>query len=273
MPTDEQRALWAGIRANPDDDTPRLVYADWLQEHGDEPRAEFIRAQCALSRLPYDRRRCRKQRKTLEAQERELLKAHKDRWTDELGRAMWADAESRNRWSAQVTFVRGFLRWVYLDLSAAVRLVASGHEPEPLGYLEVSHNQHIGTDAPVADVAAVAGWRFGHCVTTLSLARATDEHVRAVLDGGRLTRVVRLDLWTGSVGDAAVTELANSPLVGSVMSMCLSANKIGDAGALALAESPYLSDQCWLNVYSNQIGPEARARLRARFTRALQIEG
>src|SRR5262249_2503800 len=35
----------------PDDDTPRLVYADWLEERGD-PRGEFIRLQCALARMP-----------------------------------------------------------------------------------------------------------------------------------------------------------------------------------------------------------------------------
>ncbi len=40
-------ALLAAIIANPDDDTPRLVYADWLDENGDETRAEFIRVQCA----------------------------------------------------------------------------------------------------------------------------------------------------------------------------------------------------------------------------------
>src|SRR5688500_16170422 len=32
----------------PDDDAPRLVYADWLDDHGDADRAEFIRAQCEL---------------------------------------------------------------------------------------------------------------------------------------------------------------------------------------------------------------------------------
>jgi len=31
----------------PDDDGPRLLYADWLGEHGDPDRAEFIRIQCA----------------------------------------------------------------------------------------------------------------------------------------------------------------------------------------------------------------------------------
>lgn len=36
-------ALLATILANPEEDTPRLVYADWLQENGEEERAEFIR--------------------------------------------------------------------------------------------------------------------------------------------------------------------------------------------------------------------------------------
>ena len=40
-------ALLAAIRANPADDLPRLVYADWLDEHGDPDRAEFIRLQIA----------------------------------------------------------------------------------------------------------------------------------------------------------------------------------------------------------------------------------
>ena len=38
------------ILAHPDDDAPRLIYADWLDEHND-PRGEFIRTQCALAQL------------------------------------------------------------------------------------------------------------------------------------------------------------------------------------------------------------------------------
>ncbi|MBY0455899.1 MAG: TIGR02996 domain-containing protein [Gemmataceae bacterium] len=43
----DEDALLAAIRAHPDEDTPRLIYADWLDEHGDSARAEFIRLQCA----------------------------------------------------------------------------------------------------------------------------------------------------------------------------------------------------------------------------------
>lgn len=51
--TSDRSNLLAAIRANPADDTPRLVFADWLDEHGDEgnrPRAEFILAQIDASR-------------------------------------------------------------------------------------------------------------------------------------------------------------------------------------------------------------------------------
>ena len=44
----DRDALIAAITAHPDDDTPRLVYADWLQENGEPDRAEFIRLQCRL---------------------------------------------------------------------------------------------------------------------------------------------------------------------------------------------------------------------------------
>lgn len=40
------------ITAAPDDDTPRLVYADWLDEHGRRARAALIRVQCEQARLP-----------------------------------------------------------------------------------------------------------------------------------------------------------------------------------------------------------------------------
>lgn len=41
--------LMAAIVANPDEDTPRLEYADRLQELGDDDRAEFIRVQVELA--------------------------------------------------------------------------------------------------------------------------------------------------------------------------------------------------------------------------------
>jgi uncharacterized protein (TIGR02996 family) len=43
--------LLRNILENPDDDTPRLIYADWLQDNGDPLHSELIRAQVGLARL------------------------------------------------------------------------------------------------------------------------------------------------------------------------------------------------------------------------------
>lgn len=39
----DRHAFIAAIKAHPDDDTPRLVFADWLEEHGEPARARVIR--------------------------------------------------------------------------------------------------------------------------------------------------------------------------------------------------------------------------------------
>lgn len=48
---DDGAALLAAIVAHPDADTPRLIYADYIEERGECERAELIRVQCALARL------------------------------------------------------------------------------------------------------------------------------------------------------------------------------------------------------------------------------
>jgi uncharacterized protein (TIGR02996 family) len=45
-------ALLRAICESPRDDLPRLVYADWLEEHGQPERAAFIRADVAAAALP-----------------------------------------------------------------------------------------------------------------------------------------------------------------------------------------------------------------------------
>lgn len=46
-----EAAFLAAIRENASDDTPRLVFADWLDEHGHPIRAAFVRDQIALAQL------------------------------------------------------------------------------------------------------------------------------------------------------------------------------------------------------------------------------
>jgi uncharacterized protein (TIGR02996 family) len=61
----EADALLDAIFDHPDDDTPRLVYADWLQEHGQEDYAQFIRLSIRIARVsfsPDEQRALRKER-------------------------------------------------------------------------------------------------------------------------------------------------------------------------------------------------------------------
>ena len=52
----EQAAFTRAICESPDDDTARLVYADWLQENGQGRRQEFIRLQILLHHTPFIRK-------------------------------------------------------------------------------------------------------------------------------------------------------------------------------------------------------------------------
>ena len=49
----ENEALLATVIENPDDDAPRLVYADWLEENGESDRAELLRLLAEMRDLCY----------------------------------------------------------------------------------------------------------------------------------------------------------------------------------------------------------------------------
>jgi uncharacterized protein (TIGR02996 family) len=48
-----EQGLLGAVLAEPDDDTPRLIYADWLEENGQPERAEFILLQIERARRPW----------------------------------------------------------------------------------------------------------------------------------------------------------------------------------------------------------------------------
>jgi uncharacterized protein (TIGR02996 family) len=112
----DEAALLAAVCAHPDEDTPRLAYADWLDEHhpapaapargkkrkrggAPNPRAELIRLQIELDRLgPYD---TSSPTKDLRDRADHLLHEHARDWTADFGTAV-------SRWTLQPTFRRGF---------------------------------------------------------------------------------------------------------------------------------------------------------------------
>jgi uncharacterized protein (TIGR02996 family) len=72
----------------PDDDAPRLVYADWLDDTGDDhrvARAEFIRVQIRLEQLAGDDPR----RRVFEQRAWQLLHDHNPAWLAPMGMKLW----------------------------------------------------------------------------------------------------------------------------------------------------------------------------------------
>ncbi len=82
------------VRAVPEEDLPRLVFADWLEEHDQPQRAELIRVQCRLVSPGTDL----ETRRQLQQRERQLLDRYATEW---LG----LDLSQRSRaWR----YIRGF---------------------------------------------------------------------------------------------------------------------------------------------------------------------
>jgi uncharacterized protein (TIGR02996 family) len=116
----EQAAFLADIGAHPEDDAPRLVYADWLDEYSDQEsdraRAEFIRLQIAEHRKPGYHPNGR----PLTEREQQLLEAwnhpkHRGGWLHGLTvfpglRVGTSDYERGFPYSAHALTVRSFLQ-------------------------------------------------------------------------------------------------------------------------------------------------------------------
>lgn len=75
-----EAGLLRAIAQDHAENTPRLAYADWLDENGDAPRAAFIRVQCELAADVSDERRAE-----LRQRERELLSEHLTTWFQAFG--------------------------------------------------------------------------------------------------------------------------------------------------------------------------------------------
>src|SRR5437763_2940721 len=82
----DEAALLAAIRANPDEDTPRLVYADWLDEQGgasNTDRAEYIRLEIQFAR-DHPERRWSKAKQDAQKRPRQLFWKNRAEWFPEL---------------------------------------------------------------------------------------------------------------------------------------------------------------------------------------------
>ena len=141
----DESAFLQTIAAAPDDDAPRLVYADWLAERGD-PRGAFVRLQCALAALPPDD----PLRSDLEQAERRRLAAHAADWTADL-------AGRVSGWQ----FCRGFVEEITLSAAAFLEYGADLLRPGLIRTVQSEHPARITQlrrhvpDQPIPDLVLV----------------------------------------------------------------------------------------------------------------------
>ena len=265
MLSDEQQAFWTAIRETPEDDAPRLVYADWLEEHGEGDRAEFIRVQCALAKLGPDRRKGRRERAWLEPREKALLASHGDHWRAPL-RAVLQGSNPWDRedgWLDCLEFRRGFISGHHFGLEAARRLAVAGDTVEPVA--------ECGAHYCHESVVEIARWQGSGCVVGLSIAWGADRDIAAIIRTKHLRNLRHLGVWHGKVTDAGVANLAAWPFAATLRSADFKDNPITDAGAFALADSPHLEQLRRLDLHRTCIGAAGQNRLRERFGDALQV--
>jgi uncharacterized protein (TIGR02996 family) len=228
------KAFLQAVCEAPEDDTPRLVYADWLTDHGQPERAEFIRVQVELTRTPkYDARWVE-----LRVRERTLWKAHGQTWRKEV-----------HAWAAQkVTFRRGFAAEVECTATEFLRDGAGLFRRTPL------EEARLGNASAVVD-------KLVESPLLVRLSRLTLKNplpvaqIQLLAKSPAVANLRSLSFNLPSVGPQAAEALAGSPHLTRLHELTLHGwPSIGDQGFIALATSPHLAglEKLWLN--NNQIG-------------------
>jgi uncharacterized protein (TIGR02996 family) len=131
----DRTAFLRAIAAEPNDDTARLIFADWLDEHGEAAQAEFIRVQCEQEQVDDTTEAAYR----LARRERELLAQHRTAWEAEVRQLVIGPPVARGigQWlqswfdpplrptvtpSFDWPFRRGFLSEVRLSVRRAIKL-------------------------------------------------------------------------------------------------------------------------------------------------------
>jgi uncharacterized protein (TIGR02996 family) len=225
-------ALISAILAHPDEDVPRLVYADWLDESGDEfdrARAEFIRVQIALAGIsPVEFVPWNKRLIELRAREKALLTVNGMRWLEPL-RDRGGPLESTD---THAQFRRGFVEVVWM--------------PAPWFIFRA---EALFASAPARE---------------LRVTRTTITELAALVGNEHFPRLTALDLSDRKLGDKAVSELTRRAVAG-LTTLRVSGCGLTDAGAHRFATVPFDWPLRELDVRHNPIGAEGLAELYGRF--------
>jgi uncharacterized protein (TIGR02996 family) len=203
--TPEGRAFLREICAHPDDDAPRLVYADWLDERGD-PLGEFIRVSIGLDRTPADAPGYAE----LHARMRRLRYDNEDWWVNPL-RAL-GGTETRVR--------RGFVESVTVELEAFLNRFARFFEAAPIRRLRLHRGR---TNMALLDMT-----RLGQ-VPQLSRLRElvlsdldiTDDELSRLLAGRHLRHLESLDLERNRITTAGARLLLTTDALPALRTLWL----------------------------------------------------
>jgi uncharacterized protein (TIGR02996 family) len=108
-------ALFKDILLQPEEDSYRLIYADWLEENGEPERAEFIRVSMELANCPSED--ITKREVELHKRQERLLTGRPIDWVKEFNLIKWVDDGMGNSRSPY-SFKRGFVYKIELPLSS-----------------------------------------------------------------------------------------------------------------------------------------------------------
>jgi uncharacterized protein (TIGR02996 family) len=195
-------AFIAAILASPDDETARLVYADWLDENGEGVPAAFIRAQCQRARLDDDDPRVNE----LMNEEYRLRCAGKH-YHQLLLAHLFALGFNANGYGSEigVGFNRGLIEAleVYEGEEGARRFVDKAQEVlshDPVTRLTfVPIKAYYAPDATTQDIE----YRLAGPITTDTLGRLVQVE--------RMSQIRELDLSGNPLDEEAVRLLTSSP--------------------------------------------------------------
>jgi uncharacterized protein (TIGR02996 family) len=221
----QEQAFLEAILERPDDDTPRLIFADWLEERGDPSsaaRAEFIRVQCILAgeRLPPRRQA------ELTRREQQILNDWDEEWVRPLHRLV-------KNWE----FHRGFIHYVGLSMEKFLTHAGRLFRRAPVRHLRLW--PHSLPSIEPMDMALLAdNVHLTHLLSLdLSENRLASTHLRALVVSEHLTNLTELDLSFNRIGDGGLRALAASPLLGRLQRLNLCGNDVGVVGLRALAHA------------------------------------
>jgi uncharacterized protein (TIGR02996 family) len=207
------------ILDHPEEDGPRLVYADWLDEQGD-PRGEFIQVQCQRARLRLNDRR----RSALLKRERELLWAYGIGWVEEV--PDWARSGCH--------FDRGFVQWVRASAGDFTERAEELFRAAPI--TEATLRQ------PIPDAAALFARPELARLRVLKIDPDNDRwpikigpaETALLAASPYLASLRKLDLEGNAIGDAGALAVARSPYLAGLELVDARDNHLGPAGRAAL---------------------------------------